>query len=494
MASRIYWANALTGGAAGSLDAIDVADSVGDGTYLALSDGDQAIVIFSNAPIAEYYYDSDSGSAENSPLVIAPDTSGGVAYTGDGRWILANDNVMYPGWFGAVGDGTTNDTTAIQAAIDAAKTNGKRVHFPAGTYLVTSSLDCTFASGTAGLILSGDGRTKSIIYGNLTEEYPIIDFTGNTRGQLEGLKILGHDDGKATACLLCAKPAAGGGQGNNVSLRDCHLEIPVDDDTYADTALVVYNSDLTRIENSEVYGPAGASFGFGKSAAVDSKYQTLSAVTDSTMFWISDTIFNSDSGPALKYTGGAAIDLRGCYFALVGTGSSDVILVDSTTTDSGNSVYAYGIRVENQSAATAVNAIHFADKTLGGHISGHLETDSIGILIYIDSGMEMFRYDINVLNSYADTTALFAGGGDVHESIIKTNVWDLGTVAAGSGATNQIYSGNIYPILDDTSYLGKPDDDSPRAWKALVLKDTANGKYYKIMVTNGAVTAYDLTD
>jgi hypothetical protein len=55
-------------------------------------------------------------------------------------------------------------------------------------------------------------------------------------------------------------------------------------------------------------------------------------------------------------------------------------------------------------------------------------------------------------------------------------------------------TGNIYPITDDTYYLGKNDDDSPQAWKGLILKDTTNGKYYRIEVISGTITATDLTD
>lgn len=59
---------------------------------------------------------------------------------------------------------------------------------------------------------------------------------------------------------------------------------------------------------------------------------------------------------------------------------------------------------------------------------------------------------------------------------------------------NRFSSGNIYPITDNTYYLGKNDDDSPFAWKGVILKDTTDGNYYRIEVTNGALAVIDLTD
>lgn len=67
--------------------------------------------------------------------------------------------------FGAVGDGVTDDTAAIQAAIDAASA----VYFPEGTYIITDTLTCSNA-----VRLYGDGQNISII-DNTTNDNVAID-------------------------------------------------------------------------------------------------------------------------------------------------------------------------------------------------------------------------------------------------------------------------------------------------------------------------------
>ena len=100
---------------------------------------------------------SDFASSQGTPLVI-DNTSG----TGGVSYLDAANNIVslrmgrggflghYVDAYGAVGDGATDDTTAIQAAITAAiaGTNGSRtVVFSAKTYRITSDLNLNLTSG-----------------------------------------------------------------------------------------------------------------------------------------------------------------------------------------------------------------------------------------------------------------------------------------------------------------------------------------------------------
>lgn len=88
---------------------------------------------------------------------IAVDTVGA-----DGRpasWKKKARDVLNVKDFGAKGDGTTDDTAAIQAAIDYAVAAGRSsVYFPAGTYIVTSPLHAQVETGTT--TVGGATRSK----------------------------------------------------------------------------------------------------------------------------------------------------------------------------------------------------------------------------------------------------------------------------------------------------------------------------------------------
>lgn len=85
--------------------------------------------------------------------------------------------------FGATGDGTTDDTTAIQAAIYYAQTNGGCVYLPAGIYIISSSLNVQINSGGLPFTrpsIRGDGAGATTILQTANASGLVITgYTGN---------------------------------------------------------------------------------------------------------------------------------------------------------------------------------------------------------------------------------------------------------------------------------------------------------------------------
>lgn len=82
-------------------------------------------------------------------------------YNIGGYWVkLSNENSFVSVTeYGAVGDGVTDDTVAIQATLDAAAASKSSVFFPAGTYLISSVLTCVNTASLKydGLVIFGEG-------------------------------------------------------------------------------------------------------------------------------------------------------------------------------------------------------------------------------------------------------------------------------------------------------------------------------------------------
>ena len=101
----------------------------------------------------------DGGGASYKRVGSEPSHAGKVQ-SSDGAWWELFETTVTPQMFGAVADGSTDDTIAIQAALD--KVAGvSTVLFPAGTYKVTSTL--TVSSG--GIALLGEAaRVTTILH------------------------------------------------------------------------------------------------------------------------------------------------------------------------------------------------------------------------------------------------------------------------------------------------------------------------------------------
>lgn len=107
-----------------------------------------------------YWLDStDTTSADNGGTIIVA--------TDSGRWKLIVTDLISVKQFGAKGDGSTDDTTSIQAAHNL----GKLVFYPTGTYRFTT---ISFSAG--GII--GTGKGKSVLQSTDATSANLVTYTG----------------------------------------------------------------------------------------------------------------------------------------------------------------------------------------------------------------------------------------------------------------------------------------------------------------------------
>lgn len=90
---------------------------------------------------------------------------------------------VYPQWFGALGDGSNDDTVAVQAAL----TSHAKVFFPAGDYRITATLTCTHANSIEGVgppSSSGPTPYQSVLSHDFDGTF--LSFTGSEAARYGG--------------------------------------------------------------------------------------------------------------------------------------------------------------------------------------------------------------------------------------------------------------------------------------------------------------------
>jgi len=126
-----------------------------------------------------FSWNSSDTTTDNLGTIIIPNAGG------TGRWnrIFDKDGIYPVCYFGAKGDGTTDDTAAVSACITAAKANGYPVvRFGAGTFKITAPLPDINVSGY-GCSIEGAGKEITIInIAGLSAGVPAFSATGGSGG------------------------------------------------------------------------------------------------------------------------------------------------------------------------------------------------------------------------------------------------------------------------------------------------------------------------
>jgi hypothetical protein len=107
----------------------------------------------------QFYWDSESIEADNGGTIIQ---ATGVA---TGRWKRVYSGALNLKWFGAIGDGVTDDATAFGNAVSAS--NNNKLIAPAGTYALGSRVSKTIDK----IEIIGQGNPKFIADGIGANEY-----------------------------------------------------------------------------------------------------------------------------------------------------------------------------------------------------------------------------------------------------------------------------------------------------------------------------------
>jgi hypothetical protein len=145
--------------------------------------------------------------------------------------------------FGAIGDGISDDTAALQALLDRIASDSTFVEIPPGTYKVSSTLHITFAQDSAahvGILSHG-----AILQSDITNGSPVLQVISNAVVRfflIEGLQIRGNGE-EGHGLELRADNQA-------VFLYNCCLRDIFIEGCGGDGCLIVGNIFESQIDNS----------------------------------------------------------------------------------------------------------------------------------------------------------------------------------------------------------------------------------------------------
>lgn len=163
---------------------------------------------YTRAFVTGYYAASDGGGGayQLDPAdTTSTDNSGTIIVASDGgRWKLQFTGPLSVKQFGAKGDGTTNDSAAFQACVDAIDPSGD-IYVPEGTFVLNTAINIAAVSGSdSGLTIRGNGIGSRIQPGAAVTN--LFNITGKNI-RIEGIFFF-NVSSFATAAITVATSSA----------------------------------------------------------------------------------------------------------------------------------------------------------------------------------------------------------------------------------------------------------------------------------------------
>jgi hypothetical protein len=268
--------------------------------------------------------------------------------------------------FGAVGDGTTNDATAVDAAVAAAvAAGGGVVLFPAGRYLYSGTgVVCAPSSGSAGsVVLRGEGPLSSqLLFSSVSNADCIKLSPQSSMGS-------GLNEGCGIASLYVTGPS-----GKNLIVME-NAENFLIDNLWTESgavALTVKESRMGVVRASVLRGWAGTGLKIVGESFAANFYSHLNIQS------------TSATGAAIDYTKTTVSDAGGVYFdhVVVNAAGSNGFLFSCTTAQD-LFIFMTGCAVDGAFPGPAVKAVRVGNLNVANcHL---LNGTSGGVAVELDA-------------------------------------------------------------------------------------------------------------
>lgn len=314
--------------------------------------------------------------------------------------------------FGAEGDGTTDDTAAIQAAIDSLSTTGGTVFLPRGTYKVTDAGSSTAISlTTTNVVIRGAGEGSTTVQLSGTAAH-VFGVTG-AGCIVEHLTVNGGANGDYSIATHGIRIQGTSQQVRHVAVTNCRgygIGVGQSDGSTV-TGLRIDDVRITNTGNDSIDTKNRAD------ANADIIYSRINAST-----------WGQNSGSATQ----AGIDCRG-----------PVKITDVTVYPTGDQV---GIRFR-EGELEATNGLGAHDASLSQfHVVGSSSTSAVGVYVaargvVINAGhIKDVHRGIDLIDGYAQIAGVVARGslqyGFHFRSSTSTSRWSTASrCIANDGAT-----------------------------------------------------------
>lgn len=412
-------------------------------TAIAAAAQAQAVVVQASVSASESATSSVLAAASAASASISKDMAEAAALS-----IAVSINVKDPK-YGAKGDGTTDDTVAIQAAIDyAASVLGGRVWFPEGQYLFTSlSITDNYIN------LYGTGRYSSVLI--CTSATGGITFSGSSLA-LGGVSDLGFlqsvDNTDTSSALLKATGVL------HFTVKDCYFNGYFGVDNYANTLLSLNGTDI-HIHNCS--GVGGKTYGVfvtgGNDYFIDNCSFNTIATTGKPLYinsvlegavWVTSSAFIQ--GLECKFYNSKYIQIIGTYF----DAAQEPVAVDTC-----EHVYFNGCEFANRPGAgvaftssqvwEVVNSMVINCGTDGivvnagcsdfiianNIVDGNNTTNTAGVVAGINVGADITGFQI--LNNRIGNISASFGGHQKYGIAINTGASDYYTITGNTVTDNE---------------------------------------------------------